>query len=224
VTYRRLSLLLLMVVGSCPLGRSQASGNAGRVESVYRNFLGSWDGESEHVVGGQLVRETVELVVTEEPEKHRLRFDYHRNNGITPDKRRFLNLDPSNEVLTMQSKGSSKDRCAASGLKEFAQTGLGDFSAICHSKTDRLYDSMTGQLGINRITFHLGIDTLKYEWALSTDGKIYAVYSKFSFKRKPKHDIVSLLDAGGTLAGNSEDIPLLLNSGCIVAHPSVTAE
>jgi hypothetical protein len=191
MTYRRLSLLLLMVVGSCPFGRSQESGNAARVESVYRNFLGSWEGESEHVVGGQLVRETIELVVTEEPKKHRLRFDYHHNNGVIPDKRRFLNLDPSNEIVTMQSKGSSKDRCAASGLKEFAQTGLGDFSAICRSKTDRLYDSMTGQPGINRITLHLGIDTLKYEWALSTDGKTYAVYSKFLFKRRSEHDNAS---------------------------------
>jgi hypothetical protein len=179
----RLSLLLLMVVSSCPIGRSQESGNAVHVASVYRNFLGSWEGESEHVVGGQLVRETIELVVTEEPKKHRLRLDYHRNNGVIPDKRRFLNLDPSNEIVTMQSKGSSEERCPANGLKEFAQTGLGDFSAICHSKTDRLYDPMTGQLGINRITLHLGIDTLKYEWALSTDGKIYAVYSKFSFER-----------------------------------------
>jgi hypothetical protein len=185
MTYRRLSLLLLMVVSSCPFGRSQESGNAARVESVYRNFLGSWEGESERVINGQHVRETVELLVTEEPKKHRLRFDYHHNNGRVPDNRRFLNLDPSKEIVTMQWRDSPKDRCAASGLKEFAATGLGDFSAICHSKTDHLYDPMTGQLGISRITLHLGIDTLKYEWALSTDGKIYADFARLSFKRRP---------------------------------------
>jgi hypothetical protein len=192
----RLSLLLLIVVIPYPFGRSQESGNGVRIESAYRNFLGSWEGESERMVGGQHVRETIELVVTEEPKNHRLKFDYHHNNGRIPDNSRFLNLDPSKEIVTMQWKGSPKDRCAASGLKKFVQTGLGDFSAICHSKTDRLYDPMTGQLGTNRITLHLGIDTLDYEWALSTDGKIYKVYSKFSFKRQPKHDNVSLQDAG----------------------------
>ena len=117
-------------MSSYSCGRSQESGNAARVESVYRNFLGSWEGESERVVAGRLVRETIELVVTEEPKKHRLRFDYHRNNGV-PDDRRFLNLDPSKETVTMHWKGSPRDRCEASGLKEFAQTGLGDFTAIC---------------------------------------------------------------------------------------------
>jgi len=191
MTHRQLSMLLLTVVGLYPFGRSQESGNASRVESVYRNFLGSWEGESERMVSGRHVRETIELVVTEEPKKHRLRFDYHRNNGRIPDNSRFLNLDPSKETMTMQWKGSPMDRCAASGLKEFAQTGLGDFSAICQSKTDRLYDSTTGQPGLNRMTLHLGIDTLDYEWALSTDGKTYAVYSKYSFKRRPEHDNAS---------------------------------
>jgi hypothetical protein len=42
----------------------------------------------------------------------------------------------------------------------------------------------------DRMTIHLKVDTLEYEWVFSTDGKIYALYSKFSYKRSPKHDNV----------------------------------
>lgn len=179
MTYQRLLILLLAVFTSCSFGQSQEVGKDANVDGIYKNFLGNWKGSSERVVGGQPVQETIELAITEEPQKHRLRLDYVYNHKVDiPGTRRFLKLDPSNEIVTMQWNGYSSDRCAASSLKEFAQTGLGDFTVLCRSGL------FARDRRIDRMTFHLGIDTLEYEWALSTDGQIYKPYSKFSFKRK----------------------------------------
>jgi hypothetical protein len=173
-------MVLLIVLASCSFGRSQEVGTAATVDSIYRNFLGNWQGSSERLVDGQRVQETIELAVTEQPKRHQLVFDYlYNHKANAPKMRRFLTLNPSKEIVTMRWDGvPSEDRCTASGLKEFSQIGFGDFTAICDD------GGAASNHRRDRVTFHLGIDTLDYEWAESVDGQAYKTYSTFSFKRR----------------------------------------
>jgi hypothetical protein len=131
---------------------------------------------------GKLIRETEEVVITEVPKKHQIRLDYvyHSKNGAAKNTR-FLELNPENETMKMHDSGFEVDRYNVSGLKQFAQNGSGDFTAFCplgSSINDHLEKK-----AIERVTFHIGTGTLKYEWAHSDDGLTFKTYSMFSFKR-----------------------------------------
>jgi hypothetical protein len=64
------------------------------------------------------------------------------------------------------------------GLDTFAETGLGDFTA-----SRPLYDDGIRK-DMDRYTFHLGRDTLDYEWERTSDGQHYATISMVSLKRE----------------------------------------
>jgi hypothetical protein len=157
---------------------SQATLPSASSQDIYKNFLGSWEGASERVDGPQIVRETIELTVTEDPKKHGIRMDY-AYKGKTIDKRtRFLELLPEKHKIKMHFNGQTTDTYNATGLTEFETTDMGDFA--CY----RTSDSTDAKKVIDRVTFHLDHDSFKYEWARESDGKTYGTYSMFMFKRK----------------------------------------
>jgi len=159
---------------NAPVSNSSEIPISSDVQSIYRNFLGRWEGSSERFFEGRLVRESVEIVITEVPKKHRMQLDYlyHGEKGTT-SMRRLLQLDPAKKKMKLVDVGLASDEYDVSGLQQFAQTGLGDFSASRRDGSE-----------MDRVTFHLGVDTLKYEWATASDGKTYVTFSKFSFRRK----------------------------------------
>ncbi len=174
-------ILTTMPVNAYPQVANSLASNAPEiprspaVESIYQNFIGKWEGYSERLIGGRPVTESVEIVITEEPKKHRMKLDYlyHGENGTT-SRRRFLQLDPAKEKMKLVDEGLASDQYDVSGLKQFAQTGLGDFAAIRRDGSE-----------MTRVIFHLGLGTLNYEWAGASDGKTYETWSRFSFRRKP---------------------------------------
>ncbi len=182
MTCRRILILLSVVLTASSLARGQDAAAKATAESIYKNFLGHWEGSSERTVDGELVRETVDVVITEVPKKHVMRLDYTYNTKKGPSKRRrFMALESAKEIVEMRWEGESVDRYEASGLEQFARTGLGDFAAT--SSTFQM--TKDGRSAKDRVTFHLGSDTLNYEWANTYDGQTYKTYSEFSFKRIP---------------------------------------
>ena len=65
------------------------------------------------------------------------------------------------------------------GLKQFAQTGLGDFVATRHESVGTPGVKSTEQLAV-----HMALDTLVYVWAESLGDEELKTVSRFAFTRK----------------------------------------
>jgi hypothetical protein len=177
MTYRRLSILIFAVLATSSLLRAQDKVTPPLSRSIYRNFVGSWEGASVSSDNGNLKRILVKIVIAEEPKKNRMRLDYvYINDTGTETRVRFIQLDPASKAMKMHFKGGAEDRFAVKGLEQFAQTGLGDFGA-CHSLGPNF------KL-IQCMTVHLEADKFNYEWVESTDGRTYVTKSHCSLKRK----------------------------------------
>jgi hypothetical protein len=175
MTYRRLSILIFAVLATSAFLRAQDHATPPLSQSIYRNFVGSWEGTSVWSENGNLKRGLVKIVIAEEPKKNRMRLDYiYINDRGTAKDVRFIQLDPARKSMEMHYKGNAKDRFAVKGLEQFAQTGLGDFGA-CHFFPDKLIQCMT---------VHLEADKFDYMWVDSTDGRTYVTRSHSSLKRK----------------------------------------
>src|ERR1017187_4356114 len=128
---RRFSILILAVLATSSFLRAQDKSTAAPSQSIYRNFVGSWEGASVWFENGNLQRGPVKIVIVEEPKKHRMRLDYvYINDQGTQKNVRFIQLDPASESMKRHDKGGGTDQYDVKGLKEFAQTGLGDFAAF----------------------------------------------------------------------------------------------
>jgi hypothetical protein len=177
MTQRELALLFFMLLTASLRGWSQDADTAPTTQDIYRNFIGTWVGISDGVVNGKHEPATEDLVITELPKKHSIRMDivYKDAKGNTK-MTRFMSLDPAKEMMEMHFSGDSKEKYKTSGLKQFEQTGLGDFTA-----TSSILDEHRNML---RVTFHIENDAFEYKWARSSDGLTYTTYSMFSFVRK----------------------------------------
>src|ERR1035441_8503059 len=128
---RRFSILILAVLATSSFLRAQDKSTAAPSQSIYRNCVGSWEGASVWIENGNLQRGLVKIVIAEEPKKNRMRLDYvYINDQGTQKNVRFIQLDPVRESMKMHSKGDTTDRFEVKGLEQFAQTGLGDFTAF----------------------------------------------------------------------------------------------
>jgi hypothetical protein len=175
MTYRRLSILIFAVLATSSFLRAQDKATPPLSQSIYRNFVGSWEGARAWSENGNLKRGLVKIVITEEPKKNRMRLDYvYGNDTGTETRVRFMQLDPARKSMKMHYKGQAEDRFDVKGLEQFAQTGLGDFGA-CHFFPNKQIECMR---------VHLEADKFNYEWADSTDGQTYVTMSHFSLKRK----------------------------------------
>ncbi len=174
MTYRRVSIMIFAVLATSSFLRAQDNATPPLSQSIYRNFVGSWEGARAWSENGNLKHGLVKIVITEEPKKNRMRLDYvYMNDTGTEKNVRFIQLDLARKSMEMRDKGHT-DRFGVKGLEQFAQTGLGDFGA-CHHFTDNQIECMT---------VHLEADKFDYAWVDSTDGRTYVTRSHSSLKRK----------------------------------------
>lgn len=75
MSYLRLPILFITLFVLSPYSPSQNADMTGPPQSIYRNFVGSWEGKSDYAQDGQLKHDALKLVVTEEPKRHCMRFD-----------------------------------------------------------------------------------------------------------------------------------------------------
>jgi len=179
MTNQRLTLLFVILLASSLPGWGQNAGAAVATQDLYRNFIGTWVGRSDGVANGKYLPGTEDLVITEIPKKHSIRLDtVYKGEKRNSKSTRIMRLDVAKEMMQMHWAGDSGERYETSGLKQFEQTGSGDFTAT------RSITNEHGKKEMSRVTFHLDSDAFEYKWARSSDGVTYATYSIFSFVRK----------------------------------------
>jgi hypothetical protein len=142
---------------------------------IYRNLVGLWEGDSTYRKNGDIRHDHITIAITEEVRKHRIRMEYVDHNDAGIDSRvRWLKLDPANGSMEMIDVDEHEvpDVFEVKGLREFAQTGIGEFTAVQpRRKTPQ--------------QFKLNLDSTRliYSWAEMRDGKNYQIYSVFTFQR-----------------------------------------
>jgi hypothetical protein len=183
MTNQRLTLLFVILLAASSTGWGQTAGAAVTTQDIYRNFIGTWAGISDGIVNGRHLPGTEDLVITEIPKKHSIRMDsVYKGEKRNSKSTRIMRLDAAKEMMEMHWAGDSGERYETSGLKQFDQTGAGDFTAT------RSITNEHGEKEMSRVTFHLERDAFEYKWARSSDGVTYTTYSMFSFVRKHSSD------------------------------------
>ncbi len=109
MTYRRLSILIFAVAASSSCLLAQDKATPPPSQSIYRNFVGSWEGASVSSDNGNLKRILVKIVIAEEPKKNRMRLDYvYGNDTGTETRVRFIQVDPARKSMKMHFKGEQR--------------------------------------------------------------------------------------------------------------------
>jgi hypothetical protein len=178
---RRLIAVVVAALFASVVGQGE-SRETTPAQDIYRNFLGKWIGSSVVLRNGSYIKTPGEVIISELPEKHLMRLDYtfrRKEKTEVATQTQFVQLDPTKAKMKMHWQGNPREeRYKVTGLDTFAETGLGDFTA-----SQPVSDEGSTK-NIDRITFHLGRDTLDYEWERTSDGQHYATIFMVSLSGK----------------------------------------
>jgi hypothetical protein len=147
---------------------------------IYEHFIGTWVGSDVYMKDGARRQTDVQIVITENKKKDRLRFDYVYGHKGTPDFNRgtrFLKLDPTKAEFDIWWKGNSKEAYRAIGLDQFATSGFGKFTGFAEY-ADQPYEERTF-----RVTFELTDSTFSYEWQNGPDQNNLNFRSRYTVSR-----------------------------------------
>jgi hypothetical protein len=159
-----------------------AQGQAAAVDlpDIYSSFVGKWVGSSLTLRNGRQVVEPVSIEITETSKKDAIREDIAYGKPGEKDsskETRFISLDPVKSVLTLYSKGASKDIFDVVGLDQFAQTGYGSLVGV--------QKSLDGTQPVTyRLTIQITKDSFTCKWEQSANGQPFLIRSLFSFVRE----------------------------------------
>ena len=148
-----------------------------QLHGLYSHFAGTWIGKHEDYTKTPTLETPLRIEIREDTKKRNLRLEYFY--GTKGQKSydhlvRFMSIDPSASIVTLNWNHDSKEHYKAEPLSELLSQGYGDL---------KFSGTLLGTL--YRGSFHLSPDHLSYFWEKSADSTHFYKTADWTLTREP---------------------------------------